>query len=141
MTFVAGTPIATPFGAIAIEYLVVGGYVWAGDGAGSSPRKVQELVATEAQVVELDLGDERVRCSRAHPFFTGRWNHAAELRAGAKILRRDNAWQMVYAIRDLGRAKVYELSLVGLHTYFVGHAELCVRDVQRAPALRFSRGA
>jgi len=141
MTFVAGTPIATPFGAIGIEYLVVGGYVWAGDGPSSAPRKIQEIVSTEARVVELDFGDDRLRCARAHPFFTGEWKDADTLKPGAKIVRRDGALQMLYAIRDVGRAKVYELSLTGLHTYFVGCYELAVRDVQRAPALRFSRGA
>ena len=133
--------MSTPFGVIAIEHLVVGGYVWAGDGASSSPRKICELVTTEARVLELDFGDERLRCAHYHPFFAGEWKNADTLRAGSKILRRDNAWQMLYAIRDVGRAKVYELSLTGLHTYFVGRFELSVRDVQRAPALRFSRGA
>lgn len=136
MTFVAGTPVATPFGTIAIEHLVVGGFVWAGDGPSSSPRKVQELVATEARVVELAFDDELVRCARVHPFFTGEWIDAVALRPGAKIRTRENTWQTLRSVRDVGRAKVYELSLSGLHTYFVGRCELSVRDVLRAPALR-----
>jgi len=136
MTFVAGTPVATPFGAIAIEHLVVGGFVWAGDGPSSSPRKIQELVATEARVVELDFGDEVLHCARVHPFFTGEWVDAAALMPGAKIRTRESSWQTLRAVRDAGRARVYELSLAGLHTYFVGRYELSVRDVLRAPALR-----
>jgi len=137
MTFVAGTLVATPFGSIAIEHLVVPGFVWAGDGAlSSSPRPVRQVVATEARVIELDVGDEVIRCGRSHPFFTGEWLAAGALVAGACVQRRDGSWHQIHGVRDGGRARVYELTLAELHIYYVGTTELSVRDVQRAPAVR-----
>src|SRR6478752_1224260 len=50
---------------------------------------------------ELDFGDDRLRSARAHPFFTGEWKDADTLKPGAKIVRRDGALQMLYAIRDV----------------------------------------
>lgn len=136
MTFVAGTLVATPFGSIAIEHLVVSGYVWAGDGAVSAPRPVRQLVTTETRVIEIDVGDEVIRCARSHPFFTGEWLAAGALVPGACVQRRDGSWQQIHGVRDGGLARVYELTLAELHIYYVGASELGVRDVQRAPAVR-----
>lgn len=136
MTFVAGTSVATPFGPIAIEHLVVPGFVWAGDGAISSPRPVRQLVTTEARVIELTIGGEVLRCARSHPFLAGEWLAAGALVPGACVRRRDGGWQEIEDVRDGGLARVYELTLAELHIYFVGAHELCVRDVQRAPAVR-----
>ncbi|MEO8551557.1 MAG: polymorphic toxin-type HINT domain-containing protein [Kofleriaceae bacterium] len=115
---------------------MVSGYVWAGDGALWSPRQLRQVVTTEANVVEIDLGEEVIRCGRSHPFFSGEWLAAGALVAGACVLRRDGSWQQIHGVRDGGRARVYELTLAELHVYFVGAVELCVRDVQRAPAVR-----
>lgn len=138
MTFVAGTPVSTPFGTISIDHLVVPGYVWAGDGAISSPRSVRQVVATEARVIEIDVGDEVIRCARSHPFFTGEWLAAGALVPGACVQRRDGSWQQIHGVREGGLARVYELTLSELHIYYVGRSELSVRDVQRAPAVRYA---
>lgn len=82
--FVAGTPVSTPDGEVAIETLRVGDYVTTEFG----PQKVQRVgrrLAQETINLELSNGG-RITCTPEHPFFTDRGWVAAKHSAGSRLL-------------------------------------------------------
>ena len=127
MTFVAGTPISTPFGPIAIEHLVAPGYVWASnlEPVPCTPFPVRATRA--AGMVALDFGDEVIRCAPDRGFFTGVWTLAKRLKPGTRVWCRDGSWKQLAAIAfGVDEVPGYELAVAQLHTFFVGTSELLV---------------
>jgi hypothetical protein len=134
--FVAGTPVATPAGAVAIETLTPSTNVWAGAPERATPaepravRRLMEFRSTE--VLDLDFGDEVIQCTAPHPFFTGEWTLAGDLMPGNRVLRRDGAWQELKAVSSARREEpVFDLNVAGIHTFFVGSLELLVHNKSR----------
>lgn len=93
--FVAGTPVATPFGPVAIEAIKPGDLVENAVGVG-----VVEATRTshsnEIYEVELSNG-RRLRCTGNHPFFTDRgWTKSSELEKGRRL----------YSIKELRKLQL-----------------------------------
>jgi pretoxin HINT domain-containing protein len=130
--FVAGTVVATPEGPIAIDTLAATRTVWAGDPdrPGAATRTIERVLTFHStRIVELDFGDEIIRCTPPHPFFTGEWTRAGDLVAGARVKRRDGTWQVLRAVTTTDReVPVYDLTVADRHTYFVGACELLVHN-------------
>ena len=82
--FVAGTPIATPFGDRAIEDIRPGDMIFNARGVGVV-EAARTSVSTDLYQVELSDG-RRIQCTGNHPFFAnGEWTEARRLEKGDRL--------------------------------------------------------
>lgn len=136
--FVAGTPVATPGGLVAIESLRPGDVVLTADPADGSvvERHVVQTFETPRQPV-LDLavtasgGAEQIGVTPSHRFWVqGRgWVAARDLGVAAAGLDADGrAVELATAGEPSDRATVYNLEVEDTHTYFVGRARVLVHN-------------
>ncbi len=132
--FVAGTPVATPDGLVAIESIREGDRVLSADeetGARVVRRvdRTFERNATEG-LVDLTMSDggghiDVVRSTPDHPYWAQRrgWTLAGDLHAGDLLEDVAGATLEVVAKEDVAAtAKVYNFEVESTHTYFVGAA-------------------
>ncbi|HOX40289.1 MAG TPA: Hint domain-containing protein [Candidatus Brocadiia bacterium] len=126
--FAAGTPIRTPNGVVPIERIKEGDMVLASvDGTEPSSPLAATVSAKSAnkvdEVVELDLGVERVRCTPGHLLWIhGRgWTEAGNLLAGDSIPTAGGGLAAVGAVeRVRGAFRVYNFETPGFGTYYAG---------------------
>lgn len=131
-SFVAGTRVAMADGTYkAIEQIDVGDKVLAAD-PDSGKIQVREIVATLIKSddknytrlsIETDAGDADITATDHHPFWNpdkNSWINAADLVPGAQLLTADGT---VATVGDLTRFQMsgltYDLTVAGLHTYYV----------------------
>jgi hypothetical protein len=98
--FVKGTRVFTAIGTMPIELVRPELTLWAFDLSRQegAMRKVQTVFQCERQkFVALDFGDECIRCTPHHRFFTGAWTEAGQLTPSQRVLRRDGGWQVLKA--------------------------------------------
>lgn len=99
----------------------------------TEPRKVTALIKGDGnkQLVDITLdtdgsiGSKTITATDGHPFWVPqlhRWVKAGDLTAGQWLQTSSGTWVQIKAIRHrTQQASVYNLTVDGLHTYYVGH--------------------
>jgi hypothetical protein len=121
---VAGTPIWTALGAVAVEKIKVGDQVLAQDpktGELAYKPVLRTTVRSAAKLIRIHVGQEVVQCSGGHPFWVcgEGWVKARDLRAGM-LLHAVHGTAEVSQVQEEGFARTYNLVVADLHSYFVG---------------------
>lgn len=133
--FVKGTVVATPQGLIPIDQMKVSGEVYALDLTTNKlvGQKVMRVIKAQGQeILVLDFGDEKIRCTPLHRFYTGQWIPAHKLQLMSNVLSRDGQWKALRGIgREIQSQPVYNLTVAGIHNYLVGQAGLLVHNVKK----------
>lgn len=84
-------------------------------------------------IVELVIDGETITTTPEHPFFTpdGEWVLAGELRVGDRVVRADGIAGTVEATTSIHAPQVmYNLTVGAAHTFFVGHGDWLVHNVE-----------
>ena len=134
--FAAGTPVATPSGAVAIDALAAGDFVFAADPEGVVG--VRHVVATKRtegrSVIALGLEargrHESITVTAEHPFYVPNvgWRGAGDLELGG-VVRTDHGEAIVVSMTQLAESiPVFNLEIEDLHTYFVGRTRALVHN-------------
>jgi Pretoxin HINT domain len=132
--FVAGTPVLTADGLRPIEMLRVGDKVLVcdPDSGEQELQPVLELTSHSAiQTLDIHVGGVVITCSPTHPFWVPGegWVRAGNLEPGTPLMQRSGDVCTVVEIRrHEGDFTVFNLSVGGAHTYFVGEAEILVHN-------------
>lgn len=92
-------------------------------------RKVTRLIVTEDDkqfnelTIETQQGSEKLTATHEHPFWSPserKWLEARQLKPGTTLLGADGQSVTVRANRAFGKqARTYNLTIEGLHTYYV----------------------
>jgi hypothetical protein len=138
--FVAGTPVWTENGPIAIESIEDGMLVLSASDEGtgslqwSRVGKRFERHVDSTFVLELRSADSTqltIETTAEHPFWNEEngWVHAGELKVGTRLWTVGHGWAELTRslIRDV-QVPVYNLLVDGTHTYFVGEAGAWVHN-------------
>jgi hypothetical protein len=130
--FVAGTPVWTQAGPVAIETLKIGDLVLSQD-----PRTGQldyrpvtdTTVRPASPTVELSVGKETIVATRGHRFWiTGQgWQMAKFLKAGDQLFTVTGSTDL-QNVKDGPEFEAYNLEVGQFHTYFVGETRLLALD-------------
>lgn len=122
--FVKGTLVATLSGLKPIEQIRIGDDIYAFDLRVQDlvPQKViQTLEVREEEILVLDFGAEKIRCTPLHQFYTGQWIPAKELDRGDRVLSLEGSWKELKEIRrEVESQSVFNLHLNETHNYFAG---------------------
>ncbi len=122
--FVKGTLVATPSGLKPIEQIHIGDDIYAFDLRVQDlvPRKVIQTLEVQAEeILVLDFGAEKIRCTPLHQFYTGQWIPAKELDRGDRVLSLEGAWKELKEIRrEVKSQSVFNLHVNETHNYFAG---------------------
>lgn len=139
---IAGTPILTDHGPVAVDQVKVGDRVLAQDSvSGELAYKpvLRTTVRPRAPLIHISLADETIVASGGHPFWiSGQgWVNARQLQPGMLVhtvtgtLRVENT-----KIEEEGKSPVYNLVVEDFHNYFAGTGQLLLHDITpREPAL------
>jgi Pretoxin HINT domain len=107
------------------------------------PRKVTHLWVHEDQLVELDVDGATLTTTEDHPYWNDtdkRWERADELDPGDTLRTANGKHLRVHGIRAYGghTATAYNLTVDGIHTYFVvaGAAPVLVHNTCISPAIK-----
>ena len=141
--FIAGTAVLTATGAVAIEKIKAGDYVWAWneDTGDVELKEVAETYINEStELVHIGINDAEIICTNEHPFYSPvkGWTAACKLRAG-DILQTVNGEYVVveWVQHELleNPVKVYNFQVEDDHTYYVSNGILvhntCKPDYQK----------
>jgi hypothetical protein len=132
--FVAGTLVATACGLVPIEEVQAGDWVWARDEVTGEVRlcEVEETYRNQSPVIlEVTVGGETVATTPGHPFWVldHGWKDAGELEVGDHLVNLRGESVVVEDIRRRPVPEaVYNFSVAGLHTYFVGQGGIWVHN-------------
>jgi hypothetical protein len=132
--FVAGTLVVTACGWVPIEEVQVGDWVWARDEVTGEVRlcEVEETYRNESPVIlEVTAGGETLATTPGHPFWVQDhgWKDAGELEVGDRLMNLRGESVVVEDIRRRPVPEaVYNFSVAGLHTYFVGQGGIWVHN-------------
>ena len=143
--FEAGTPVATIGGTVAIENITIGDSVWSYDytSGKTEPKPVTAMSVQETtELVTLEVGGERIVTTPEHPFYVV--NHdqyngyvaAKYLSIGDCIQTYDGKYLTIAAIEQETFDEpitVYNLTVEGYHSYYVGGNELLVHNAGCTP--------
>lgn len=130
--FVAGTPISTPMGLIAIENLRAGMMVYSfdPDTLDITEKEVEDVFVKQSdRLVDLTVNNELIKTTPDHPFYVPKkgFVKAIELRAGDMLFTLNGEYVVVEAVQHEileTPVKVYNFRVADLHTYFVGKTEI-----------------
>ncbi|MFE5093344.1 polymorphic toxin-type HINT domain-containing protein [Streptomyces sp. NPDC056638] len=130
--FLAGTQVLMSNGKHkSIEVIDVGDEVIATDPetGETEARKVTRLITTDSDkkfnelTIETPDGNKKLTATHEHPFWSPsehRWIEAGQLRAGMTLRSADGSSLLVKANRSfIKHARTYNLTVDGLHTYYV----------------------
>src|SRR5579871_532393 len=85
----------------------------------------------DVQTEDLTIDNEKVETTPEHPFYTQErgWVKAADLKIGEHVRRADGSYGVVKAKQAwLHVERMYNLTVEGAHTFFVGHEEWLVHN-------------
>jgi RHS repeat-associated protein len=130
--FLAGTDVLMADGTTKdIEHVKVGDEVWATDPETGETKagEVTRLISTENDKkfnelsIAADQGIENLTATYEHPFWSPseqRWIEAHQLKPGMTLLTDDRRTAIVTGNRSFAlHARTYNLTIEGLHTYYV----------------------
>ena len=132
---VAGTPIWTERGFIAIDQIHPGDRVLSKDISSGELDYKPVLRTTErapTPVHKFSIGSESITASLGHHFWVSGegWTKTREL-SPQKPLHTATGMNRITAVEDEGRVeKVYNLVVADFHTYFIGKEMVLSHDVQ-----------
>jgi hypothetical protein len=130
---VAGTPIWTDQGLVAIEKIMVGDRVLSQDvetGGLAYKPVLHTTVRPPADLTTLHLGSEKIVCTSAHRFWnsgTG-WIKSRDLQAPT-LLHTVTGNEPVRSAKKTEAAQTYNLVVADFHTYFVGKTGVLSQDL------------
>jgi hypothetical protein len=131
---VAGTPICTDRGFVAVDQIQVGDRVLAKDISSGELAFKPVLHTTERRPVSVKkflVGGSTITASEGHHFWvsgTG-WSKTRELAAGQPIHTATGMSRIESAAIESEPAPVYNLVVADFHTYFVGQGMILSHDV------------
>ena len=134
--FVAGTSVLTATGAVAIEKIRAGDFVWAWDeetGQTALKEVLETYVNETDELIHVYAGGEEIITTPGHPFYAPHkgWTEAADLRAGDILVLVNGEYVVVEKIQhELLEAPipVYNFNVDGFHTYFVTNLGVLVHN-------------
>ncbi|WP_141922208.1 polymorphic toxin-type HINT domain-containing protein [Haloactinospora alba] len=134
-SFLPATPVVLADGSrVDISEVEAGDAVWAFDPrtGEEGPRRVTDTISSagDKQLVDVavqdgDGGSQTLTATQEHPFWApraGEWVEAGELRVGTWLRTSSGTWVQVQALnhRTASDQPVHNLTVEGLHTYYVG---------------------
>jgi Pretoxin HINT domain len=133
---VAGTPIWTDHGPVAIETIRIGDRVLAQDvetGELAYKPVLRTTIRPKRPLLALEIGPRTVRMTSGHTFWiSGKgWVKARDIKAGMRM----HDVSGTTAVRPAGTAKAeptYNLVVADFHTYFVGESKVLSHDITPA---------
>jgi len=130
--FVAGTPVQTSTGPMAIEKIKPGDCVLAQDPESGELAYKPVMVTTvrpPSPVIDIQLGSETIRATRGHPFWVdgAGWQMAKELKAG-QWLHTVGGPRLIDSAEQNGEAECFNMVVADFNTYFVGASQVLVHD-------------
>lgn len=130
--FVRGTLVATAQGPKPIEGIYPGDVIYTFDlrkGAPTVHTVVETFKVQRKEILVLDFGDEEIRCTPLHRFYTEQWVPAKELKRGDRILSIEGHWKALKGIkREIKNQPVFNLHVDKDHNYFIGQSALLVHN-------------
>ena len=135
--FVAGTPVLTEKGTVAIEDVKVGDLVWSENpatGEKGLKRVLRTFVNRASEIVHVRIGEETVSCTPGHPFWVvGKgWIGASQLVSGDELTLQSGD---VAVVQDalcnnlIESVAVYNFLIEDWHTYYVGEIGMLVHNL------------
>ncbi len=129
----AGTPVWTDAGPVAVEKIKVGDRVLAQDtetGELAYKPVMHTTVRFKADLVKLDLPDEKITCSTGHRFWiSGQgWIKARDIEPGMNFHGAEGTTPLRRS-EPAGVGAVYNLIVADFHSYFVGKAMIYSHDI------------
>ena len=137
--FVAGTTVLAATGAVAIETIQKGDYVWAWDeetGDVALKEVVETYVNETDELVHVSVNGEEIITTPSHPFYSPvkGWTDAVHLRAGDILVLVNGEYVVVEKVQhEILEAPitVYNFQVEDYHTYFVSDAGVLVHNTCR----------
>jgi hypothetical protein len=130
--FVAGTPVWTNRGPVAIETIQIGDLVLSQNphtGELNFRPVVDTTIRPPSGTIKLDINQEEIVTTRGHRFWvTGDgWRMAKHLKAGEQVITTSGAVDLRSVSEGLEET-AYNLEVGQFHTYFVGKSRVLVHD-------------
>ena len=129
---VAGTPVWTNAGAVAVEKIRPGDMVLSQNpetGELGYKPVLRTTIRAAGPLVKIRADEAAIRCSGGHPFWVSGsgWVKAREMKAGMPLHAIEGTLQ-VYSVEPEDNAKTYNLIVADFHTYFAGRAMVLSHD-------------
>lgn len=136
---VAGTPVWTASGPVAIEKIRIGDLVYAQDPITGELALRPAIRATKrpaGPLVTIEVEGQTISCSGGHVFWVcgEGWRKASQLSSGM-VLHSMNGPVRVSVVDAKGNAETFNLIVADFHSYFVGESRILSHDLtMRRPA-------
>lgn len=132
--FIAGTPVWTESGAVAIERIRVGDRVLAKNvetGKLAYKPVLQTTIRPPKELLSLRVGEETIVCTGGHRFWISGsgWVRARDLATSSFAHTASGTTPIVSAEKGQS-AETYNLVVADWHTYFVGTSGILSQDVE-----------
>lgn len=134
--FVAGTPVLSACGYIAIEEIKEGDMVWA-ENPETGEKELKEVVQTfvnkTTELVYVQVDSEEIITTPEHPFYSPvkGWTAACKLRAGDILVLQNGknvtVKKVQHEILEVP-ITVYNFEVADFHTYYVGKSSILVHN-------------
>lgn len=130
--FVGGTPVDVPAGQMNIELVKIGDFVDAWDEFGMTEEACR-VTAVHAYDVEetltLIIDGVTIVTTPEHPFrCEGAWRRAGALVVGCYLVGKGGKPLLLTSMRKTGPARVYNITVDGAHTFYVGACHALVHN-------------
>lgn len=139
--FVRGTLVVTAAGMTAIELVEPDTKVYSLNFAHGDYRDEvlnpvgQTFESNRASLIVLGIGtegDETIRCTPQHRFYTDRWISARHLRRGDQLLAREGRRVELRTVgSQVQQQSVFNLGVPGTGNYFVGRSQVLVHNLKK----------
>ncbi len=130
--FVAGTPVWTQAGPVAIEKVQIGDFVLSQNphtGELSYRPVIQTMITPQSPTLEFGVNEETIVTTRGHRFWIPDkgWQMAKFVKVGDPLFSASGNLDLQSATEG-AEADVFNLSVGEFHTYFVGSNRVLVHD-------------